>query len=136
MTGVLFVQAVRSARHGCADVRNGLCLGAWARAQRIESVLQGVARHMLHHQVGQVDQVPRGHKTWHMAAMQHLHDLVLDLKAHDVFCAVARAHHRHFHHHGKWGFAPIGIGHVVDVCHATGMQAHTDQKTIELSAGV
>jgi hypothetical protein len=69
-----------------------------------------------------------------MGALQHLQDLVLDFKAHNVFGAVACRHARHFHHHVKWRGAIVGIRHLVDVCHATRMQASANAKTVELGA--
>ena len=85
---------------------------------------------MLHHQIGQVDQITGGHKARHIGALQHLHELVLDFKTDDVFGPIAAAHHRHLHHQGERRFTPVGIGHTVDVGHAASMQAGADEKAV------
>ena len=97
---------------------------------RVQHVLQGQARHMLHYQVGQVRQVTRRHKTWHMRAVQHLQNLVLHLEAHNVFSTIAHSHAWHLHHHVKWRGTRVGIGHLVNVRHAARVQTRADAKAV------
>ena len=89
VTGVLFVQTVRGTRHRRADAGDGVCVWARLRCQTVEQVLQGVAGHMFHHEVGHVKQITRSHKTRHMRALQDLHQLMFNFKADDVLGTIA-----------------------------------------------
>ena len=105
--------------------------------RRLQPMIQGLPRDVLHDQIGHVFQVPGGHKARHMGAGQHLHDLVLDLKADDVLGTVARRHARNFHGQRKAGVArTFGVMHVIDVRHAARMDALLDGEAVELGAGL
>ena len=90
------------------------------------------ALHVFHDPIGHARQVASGHKARHMGAAQHLHQLVLDLEAHDVFGAVVAGHAWHLHGHWKARVgAAIGVGHMVDVRHAARVHQFADHKPVE-----
>lgn len=133
VTGVLLVQAVGRTCDGCAELGNLIGTGSCAGlGVLVEQVLQGRALYMLHHQIRQRHQIARRHKTWHMPSVQHLQDLVLDFKAHDVLSAIASAHARHFHDHGKRCRALVCVRHLVNMRHAARMQTRANAKAVDV----
>ena len=130
---VLLVQAVHGQRDRCTELRQFIHARALGR---IEPVLQRAPMHVLHHQIGYVFQIASRHKTRHVRAAEHLHELVLDFETDDVFCAVTRRHARHLHGQRETRIAhAFGVAHVVNVGHATGMDALLDREAVEFSAG-
>ena len=92
------MQAVGGLGHGRAQLGNRFYgQGLWL----IQPVLQCLARHVLHDDVGHAQQVACGHKLRHMGAVQRRQDVQLYLKADDVLRPVTGCHARDFHHHRK-----------------------------------
>ena len=101
--------------------------------RRLQPMIQGLPRDILHDQIGHVFQIARGHETWHVGTGQDLHDLVLNFKTDDVFGAVTRCHARHFH--GQWKTRitrTFGVMNVIDVRHTARMDALLDGEAVEL----
>ena len=131
--GVLLVQGMHGARRGRAQTRD-VFHGQVGRKR--QPVLQGVAGDVLHDQVGQARQVAAGDKAGHVAALQHLHQLALDLVADDGFGAIAGAHARHLHHQIKarpWAARSV---HAVNVRHGAAVYAGLDAKAVDLVTGL
>ena len=133
MNGVLLVQAMHPQGHGGAQSGHLVDI----RANRlVKPLLQGLAVHIFHDEIRHILQITGGHKTRHVGARQHLHDLVLYFKADDVLGTVTRRHARDFHRNGETGVArPLGVAHPVDVGHAAGVNALLNRKTVQLCAG-
>ena len=134
VTDLLLVQTVHRPRHGHANPGQ---LVRWQRLVRfVKQLLQRAARHIFHHQIGQLLQVTGRHQARHMRARQYREDLPLHFKTDDVFSAIALSHARHFHDHGKRR-APRRIGKtcLINVRHAASMQAVPHQKAIHERAG-
>ncbi len=130
---ILLVQAVHREGHGRAEPRDVIRARAVAR---IQAVLQRVALHVFHGEVGQAREVARGHEARRVRALQRGQDLQLHLEAHDVLGAVARRHARHLHHEREPGvLRGIGAGNAVDVRHAARVQALVHHESVHRGAG-
>ena len=129
MHRVLLVQCVGRTGHGCAQARN---VGHTGARIRVKPMLQRLAMHIFHDQVGHAIKITSGHEAWHMRAGEHLHDLAFDLEAHDVFGSIAGGHAWHLHRHGEaHAETTIGVMHLVDVRHAARVDALVDGKPVE-----
>ena len=131
--GVLLVQAVHRQRHRRTQTRQ--CFHGRAFGQ-VKPVLQGLPRHIFHHQVRHMVEVTCGHKARHVRAADDLQHLVLDLEADDVLGTVARRHARNFHGQRKAGVArAFGVAHAVNMRHAAGVDAFFNGETVQLCTG-
>jgi len=54
---------------------------------------------ILHREVGGAVQIASCNEARYVRTLQYLEQLMLNLKADNIFSAVALAHQRHFHHH-------------------------------------